>query len=253
MKRALAGLTILVSAFASFSTAWAQAPEINSGSYILVVGKTTDRAKIGAYAASLPSIYASLDAYYVAIGGAGRGVTWLEGPWKDRSLILGKFPSRAAVDAFWWGEPYRAAIRKRDNAGVFSVVTLNGIAPLQYEGANAAFLIVMTAPRDGSPNQLRRSELAAATLRSGVEASGGQMITPVAQGQFTSLEGDTVFDRFAVAAWPTIAARDAYLASRLGKRAAQLRAGLGMSAVAAANGVARNQLPPAATPQTNNK
>ena len=82
----------------------AQTPTNPNPGYLLVVGKTTDRAKIGAYAASLPPIYASLDGYYLAIGASGRGVTWLEGPWTDRSVIFAKFPTRAGGDAFWWGE-----------------------------------------------------------------------------------------------------------------------------------------------------
>jgi uncharacterized protein (DUF1330 family) len=216
--------------------------------YLLVVGKTTDRAKIGAYAAALPPIYAQNDAYYLAIGGAGRGVTWLEGPWADRSIIFGKFPSRAQIDAFWWGDAYRAAIRKRDNAGVFSVVALTGTAPLMLEGAGSGYLIVMTGPRDASANQTRLSQDASVALRDGVLASGGTLLTSTDAGQFTSLEGDTLFDRFIIAAWPSLAARDAYLASNAARRAARLRAQLGTSAVASANGVPRTQAPPAAAP-----
>jgi uncharacterized protein (DUF1330 family) len=217
--------------------------------YLLVVGKTTDRSKIGAYAAALPPIYASNNAYYLAIGGSGRGVTWLEGSWRDRSIIFGKFPNRAQVDAFWWGDAYRTAIRKRDNAGVFSVVALEGIAPLTLEGPGTGFVIVMTAPHDNSARQLALSERAAFSFKQGVERTGGQMLTSVERDHHTSMEGDTVFDRFAIAAWPTLAARDAYLASAQGRQAAQLRQRLGLSAVASANGVPRTQLPPAATPQ----
>ena len=92
-------LVIAVSAWTIASGAFAQTPVAQGASpnpsYLLVVGKTTDRVKIGAYAAALPPIYAANNAYYLAIGGAGRGVTWLEGPWRDRSIILGKFPSRS--------------------------------------------------------------------------------------------------------------------------------------------------------------
>jgi uncharacterized protein (DUF1330 family) len=224
------------------------ATQVQLPGYLLVVGKTTDRAKIGGYAAALPPIYAQNDAYYLAIGGAGRGVTWLEGPWADRSIIFGKFPSRAQIDAFWWGDAYRAAIRRRDNAGVFSVVALTGTAPLMLEGVGTGYVIVMTGPRDTSANQARLSQEASLALRDGVLASGGTLLTSTEAGQFTSLEGDTLFDRFIIAAWPSLAARDAYLASRPAQRAARLRARLGTSAVASANGVPRTQAPPAATP-----
>lgn len=215
--------------------------------YILVVGNTTNRTKIGTYAAALPPIYASHNAYYLAIGGAGRGVTWLEGPWQDRSLILGRFLSRDDVDKFWWGDAYRAAIRKRDNAGVFSVVALQGVVPLPFEGVGAGYLIVITAPRDGTPDQLARAQRAASSLSKGVTASGGVLITSDAAGAFTSLEGDTPFSRYTIAAWSSIAARDSYVASGAGRTAARLRRGLGLSVVASANGVPRTQAPPAAT------
>jgi uncharacterized protein (DUF1330 family) len=218
--------------------------------YLLVVGKTTDRAKIGGYAASLPPIYASNNAYYLAIGGAGRGVTWLEGPWQDRSIIFGKFPSRAGVDAFWWGDAYRAAIRKRDNAGVFSVVALQSSVATPFEGLGTGYLIVMTASRDTSPTQIALSERAAVSLEAGVVSNGGVMLTSNRAGDFTSMEGDTVFDRFTIAAWPTLAAREAYLASPAAHRAAQLRQRLGLSVVASANGVPKTQAPPAATAST---
>jgi uncharacterized protein (DUF1330 family) len=250
------GFFALLSLVASATSAavWAQSPpttgtlpQASLPGYLLVIGKTTDRVKIGAYAATLPPIYARHSAYYLAIGGAGRGVNWLEGPWQDRSIILGKFPSRSEIDAFWWGDAYRQAIRKRDNAGVFSVVALEATDALRFEGLGAGFLIVMTAPRNTSAAQLALSERAAVSLKQGVEMSSGQMLTSNVSASYVAMEGDSVFDRFAIAAWPTIAARDVYLASAQGRQAARLRRRLGLSAVASANGVPRNQAPPAAT------
>jgi len=216
--------------------------------YLLVVGQASDRAKIGVYAAALPPIYASHNAYYLAVGGAGRGVTWLEGPWRDRSVVFGKFPSRAEVDAFWWGPSYREVIKKRDNAGVFSVVALEGAGNLGSEGADAAFLIVMTASRDSSVASQSASSRAASALNTGVLRSGGQMLVSNKQRAFTSLEGDTVFDHIAIASWPNVAAREAYLASSPARRTARLRATLGLSVVASANGVARAPTPASRAP-----
>jgi uncharacterized protein (DUF1330 family) len=218
--------------------------------YLLVVGKTTDRAKIGAYASALPPIYAENNAHYLAIGAAGRGVTWLEGPWRDRSVILAKFPSADQIDRFWWGDSYRAAIRKRDRAGVFSVVSVQGITALPFEGIGTGYLIIMTAQRDPSAAQSALAAQAARIFSEGVVASGGIMMTANEAGGFSSLEGDSVFDRYAVAMWPSVGARDAYLASPPARRAAMLRQRLGLSVVAAANGVSQNQTPPAATSQS---
>lgn len=226
----------------------AAAQEVDKPGFLIVVGKTTDRAKIGGYAGALPPIYAANNAYYLAIGGAGRGVRWLEGPWTDRSLILAKFPSRAGVDAFWWGEAYRSAIRKRDNAGVFSVVAQEGVGPLPFEGSDTGYLIVMTSLRDGSPAQARLSARAAQALQTGAERSGGVLLTANSPSGFVAMEGDSPFERVTVIAWPTKAAREAYLGSGAARNAASLRARLGLSAVAAADGVPRNQAPPAATP-----
>lgn len=217
--------------------------------YLLVVGKATDRAKIGAYAASLPSIYASHSGYYLAIGRAGHGVTWLEGPWRDRSIVFARFPNREAVNAFWWGEPYRAVIRKRENAGVFSVVAQEGVGSIPFEGPEAAYLIVMTAG-DATTDKQALSMRASSALVAGVAKSGGVMITSDDLNRFTPMEGDTVFDRIAVAAWPSKAARAAYLASVEAGTAQTLRQQAGLSVVAAADGVPRNQAPPAASAQT---
>jgi uncharacterized protein (DUF1330 family) len=226
--------------------ALAQSPANNAErpGYLLVIGKATDREKLRSYASALPPIYASHNAYYLAIGGAGRGVTWLEGPWQDRSIIFAKFPSRGEVDAFWWGEPYREAIKKRSNAGAFSVVALQGMAPSPQEGPETGYLIVMTAPRDARPAQIAISNTAAQLFQRGVEASGGALLTSNIAGNFTAMEGDTVFDRFTIAAWPSLAARDAYLSSPLWRKASRVRQKLGLSSVASANGVPKTPSPP---------
>lgn len=244
--RWLALTLVTLASLASSNIAAQTAP---SPGYLLVVGKTTDRAKISAYAASLPPIYASLNGYYLAIGAPGRGVTWLEGPWTDRSVIFAKFPTRAGADAFWWGEAYRSAIRKRDNAGVFSVVAIEGVGPTPFEGAGAGFLIAMTGPTGKDAAGQEASERAAASLVDGVKRSGGQLINASGVGQFTPMEGDTVFDRVVVVAWPSLAARDTYLASTDAAEAKRLRQLAGISAVASVNGVPRNQAPTAVSPK----
>jgi uncharacterized protein (DUF1330 family) len=164
-------------------------------------------------------------------------------------VIFAKFPTRAGADAFWWGEAYRTAIRKRDNDGVFSVVALEGTGPTPFEGAGAGFLIVMTGPTGKSAAEQEASERAAASLIDGVKRSGGQLVNAPGIGQFTPMEGDTVFDRFVVAVWPSLAARDTYLADTDAAEAKRLRGLAGISAVASANGVPRNQAPTAVSPK----
>jgi uncharacterized protein (DUF1330 family) len=250
MKNWIGALIIATTmALPTFSLGQSQPVAAAPPAYLLVIGRTTDRAKIGTYAAALPPIYAQNNAYYLAIGGASRGVTWLEGPLQDRSIILGKFPSRAQVDSFWWGESYREAIGKRDNAGVFSVVALEGTSTSVPEGVGAGFLIVMTAPKDASAGQAQLSQQASEALGTGVLESGGRFLTQVSATAFTAMEGDVVFNHISVAAWPSLGERERYLASRPAAGASRLRARLGLSAVASANGVARNQAPPATTPR----
>ena len=229
---------------------WSQATQSPNPGYLVVVGKATDRAKISAYAALLPPIYASLNGYYLAIGAPGRGISWLEGPWTDRSVILAKFPTRAGTDAFWWGEAYRTAIRKRDSAGVFSVLAIEGAGPTPFEGAETGYLLVLTGTTGNGPIEQEASERAAASLVDGVKRSGGQLINAPGIGQFTPMEGDTVFDRLAVVAWPSLDARDAYLESADAAEAKRLRQLAGISAVASANGVPRNQGPTAVDAST---
>src|SRR5512140_1489192 len=79
--------------------------------YLLVIGKGTDREKMGTYARALPPVYAKGGGRYLAIGGPGRGVEWLGGPWRDRSIVLARFDGVPQVLAFWWGEDYRQAAR----------------------------------------------------------------------------------------------------------------------------------------------
>ena len=98
-------------------------------------------------------------------------------------------------------------------------------------------MIVMTGPRDNSPAQLALSARAAAALHDSVVSSGGVIMTKNDKNNFTSLEGDSVFDRIAIVAWPTLAARDAYLISHAGRRAASIRQRLGVSVVGIINGI----------------
>jgi uncharacterized protein (DUF1330 family) len=247
MKSSKAIVSAIVAGLAGWALAGAALAQEAAPGYLLVTGKSVDRARIGAYAASLPPVYAAHRGRYLAIGAPGRGVRWIEGPWTDRSLILARFPDRAAVDAFWWGPEYRAVIGKRDRAGVFSVAAMTGLGPTPFEGPEAAFLVVMSARRDGRPATLAQAARAFSVLREGVLRTGGRMMTSGEAGAHESLEGDAPFDRIALAAWPTKAGRDAFLASGEARLSARLRAKAGLGAVATADGAPAAPAPPAAT------
>jgi uncharacterized protein (DUF1330 family) len=211
--------------------------------YLVVVGQSSNRAAMGRYAGALPPIYAKHQGYYLGIGGPGRGVTWLQGPWRDRSLVLGRFPTREAVETFWWDEDYRSAVRLRDRAGVFSVLAVPSTGPTPFQGADAGFLIVMLASSEAG-----RADSAGETFARAVVESGGVVMSPLAPATARPLEGDTVFDRVWIAGWPSLAAREAFLASRSGRAARDAWSKAGFASAATINGVARAEAAPAAAP-----
>jgi uncharacterized protein (DUF1330 family) len=228
----------------------AQPMEAGNPGLLLVYGRSTDAARMRQYAMALPPIYAAHDGYYLGIGGQGRGVNWIEGgpSWQTRSLVLAHFPSLARVQEFWWSEPYRAAVRLRERAGVFSVQGLDATGPVVNQGAGAAYLVMLLATADA-----RRADVAATALGAAVAASGGAMLTGTQTGTGAAapvaLEGDLPFDRVWIASWPDAAARERFLTSRAGRTAARLRAAAGMTVAATLDGVARAQRPPAASPR----
>lgn len=211
--------------------------------YLLVLGKGTDRDRMAAYSSSLPPIYVRHGGRYIAFGGAGRGVEWLAGPWRDRSLVLARFDDLDRVLGFWWSEEYRAAARRRERAGQFTVVGLPGTADDAANGApvDAVYLVEATITTDAGASAAY--EHAFDTLRS---AHGGRTIANVRAAAFTALEGDPLFDRVVVTLFPTQAALDAMLADSLAASVAALRERCGLTMLARANPPAA----PAAGPST---
>jgi uncharacterized protein (DUF1330 family) len=221
-----------------------QAAPVGNPGLLLVYGRSTDAGRMRQYAMALPPVYAAHEGYYLGIGGQGRGVNWIEGgaAWQGRSLVLAHFPSLARVQEFWWSEPYRAAVRLRERAGVFSVQGLEAGGPVAFQGAGSAYLVMLLASTDA-----RRADAAGAALSAAVSASGGAMLTGTSATAPVALEGDLPFDRVWIAGWPDAAARERYLASRAGRAAARLRAAAGFTVAATLDGVARAQRPPAAS------
>lgn len=209
--------------------------------YLLVTGRSFDPARVRQYGAALPPVYASAGGYYLGIGGQGRGVEWIEGPWRDRSLVLAVFPDRAAVETFWWSPAYRAAVPLRDRAGVFTVSALEGTGPVPHQGAGSAYLVTLLA----SGSDGRRTEAAAEAYRTAVARSGGTVMTSTDAGAPLPLEGDSAFDRVWIAGWADAAGRSGFLASSAARTARRLREAAGFSVVATLNGIPR---PPSLAP-----
>lgn len=181
---------------------------------LLVVGRLLDFPRMGAYSKALPPVYARYGGTYLAMGGPGRGVEWLDGPHRDRSLVLARFESVEAVQRFWWSPEYRAAAKLREGAGAFNVVALGGRAA-DAAPPGGTFLVTLAITLDAAA-----ADAWHAAHAEEMAARGGRLVATAAPGELRLLEGDPPWDRVAIAHLPTAAAADALLAS---PRAAELR------------------------------
>jgi uncharacterized protein (DUF1330 family) len=93
--------------------------------YLVVQGVVTDREGFKAYAAALPPIYAKYGGSYLAMTPAPL-VEVAEGTPENRSVVVAKFPSKAAAWAFWNSPEYAAAKKLREGKGTFYVMVLEG-------------------------------------------------------------------------------------------------------------------------------
>lgn len=199
--------------------------------YLLVLGKAADRDRMAAYSRALPPIYSKYRGRYLALGGAGRGIDWLAGPVRDRSLVLARFDAFEDVLTFWWSEEYRAAARLRERAGQFTVLGLPGEAadPARDAPADAVYLIEATITRDALAYDDYVEGLDAT-----IGAHGGRALVRARLPEFTALEGDALFDRMAVTFFPSRAALDACLADPRADAIAAARERAGLSLLARA-------------------
>ena len=94
--------------------------------YLLVQGHVTDREGFKAYNAALPPIYRKYGGEYLALVPAPL-VEVAEGPAENRSIVLARFPSRAAARAFWDSPEYTEAKKLREGKGTFFVTILDGL------------------------------------------------------------------------------------------------------------------------------
>jgi uncharacterized protein (DUF1330 family) len=95
--------------------------------YLLVQGTVTDREGFKAYSAALPAIYRKFGGEYLAIVPAP-AVEVAEGSAENRSIVIVRFPSKAAAQAFWYSPEYAEARQLRAGKGEFFVTILEGLA-----------------------------------------------------------------------------------------------------------------------------
>jgi uncharacterized protein (DUF1330 family) len=200
--------------------------------YLLVVGRIGNPAQMGEYSRALPAVYARYGGAYVAIGGPGRGVDWLAGPHRDRSLVLARFGSPEAVREFWWSPEYRSAAKLREGAGTFNVVGIPGRAG-SAPPVGGACLIVAMLVQDGAACDAWRAAYATE-----LAAHGGEPLASATAADWLALEGDPAWDRVEIAHLPSAAAAES-LVSNPRTRELQERAGLAFVARAAVVAPAR--------------
>ena len=94
--------------------------------YLLVQGQVTDREGLKAYSAALPPIYRRYGGEYLALVPASL-VEVVEGSPENRSIVIARFPSRAAARAFWDSPEYAAVKGLREGKGTFFVTILDGL------------------------------------------------------------------------------------------------------------------------------
>lgn len=180
----------------------------DSPGYLVVLGRSTDRAKIIAYSTTLPPIYAATGGHYIGLGRPGGGVTCVFGLCEGRSAVIARWADHKSIDLFWWGDAYRKAIRLRDGAGVFTVVGLKGNAdstPFAPPGA----LLIATAGGNFTATESTSTQSwldAAAT-------AGARLLAPFTPAALIPLEGDALYNRIALLSFASKEKRDAFATS----------------------------------------
>ena len=176
--------------------------------YLIVLGRSFDRNKIIAYSATLPPIYAETGGRYIGQGRPGSGVTCLYGLCEGRSAIVAFWPDQRGIEAFWWGDAYRKAIRLRDRAGVFTVVGLKAAVYVAPYDAGALLIGNMSLPASGLPDRGP-----AQTWIDAATAAGARLLAPFTSAAATPLEGDALYNHIALLSFESKEKRDAFATS----------------------------------------
>jgi uncharacterized protein (DUF1330 family) len=188
-------------------------PQAIAPGYLIVLGRSFDRSKIITYSATLPPIYAETGGRYIGIGRPGGGVTCVYGLCEGRSAVVARWADQRGIEAFWWGDAYRKAIRLRDGAGVFTVVGLKAITDIAPYDAGAlligAISLAAAGPSDAG---------AAQDWIDSAAAAGGRLLAPFNGTAIIPLEGDALYNRVALLSFESKDKRDAFAASTATKK-----------------------------------
>lgn len=202
--------------------------------YLLVMGTSTDAAAMGRYARTLPSIYAKLDGYYLALGAVGRGITVLEGSFKAQSLVLAKFPRLEGPNEFWWSPEYRRSVEIRRGAGSFTVVKLKGVpGDLNKPSGKPAYLLSIGDIKD-------RDKLKpyADIARPLVRAAGASFVSVGGRKDIELLEGEFGNLDVTLLRFPSMQALETFYRDPAYQRAIPLRQSAGEYTLLAVEGIA---------------
>lgn len=209
--------TLIAIAAMTFSVAQAQTPVVTpvvisptaTPGYLIVLGRSTDRTKIMAYSATLPPIYAQTGGRYIGLGRPGGGVTCVYGLCEGRSAVIAYWRDQQSITNFWWGDAYRQAVRLRDNAGVFTVVGVKGLADVApFDPPGALLIATMSGATESA---------AAQTWANAAVEAGGKLLAPMTPAALIPLEGDALYNRVALINFASKEKRDAFAAAEATK------------------------------------
>jgi len=92
--------------------------------YLLAAIDVHDAEAYAAYRDRVPTVVAAFGGRYLVRGGAQ---TTLEGTWPGTRTVVMAFPDRAAAEAFYASDAYRAILPIRQRAATGGVVLVDGI------------------------------------------------------------------------------------------------------------------------------
>lgn len=165
--------------------------------YLLVLGHSLVPEKMAKYSAALPPIYEKFGGFYLGIGGPGRGVEHLEGPWFDHSIVLGRFNEPDDVSKFWYSPEYEQAKKLRKDGGDFNVFKIPGNEFESPHGEPAFLISIYRVLDPGVFAPLAKAEEEKLQNRS------VPYILKAKDQEAERLEGDLIDHDFSVAAFPT--------------------------------------------------
>ena len=93
--------------------------------YMIVFAKITDMDKFQVYSKSTAQLLPQFGGRYITIG---RQATTLEGAFgQDMSIVVSEWPSREAVEKFWYSDQYQAIKKLRQGTGDFNVTIVDDL------------------------------------------------------------------------------------------------------------------------------